>query len=69
MQGIHVSAMKFFSLLRGERLGALLLVKVRRPAGGERIHVEWCLLKPSGVVGNKDERAETDLAALNQTSA
>ena len=44
-------------------------VKVRRPAGGERIDVEWCLLKPSGVVGDKHERAETDLAALSQTSA
>ena len=44
-------------------------VKVCRPAGGERVDVEWCLLKPSGVVGDKHECAETDLAALNQTSA
>ena len=43
--------------------------KVRRPAGGERVGVEWRLLKPSGVVGDKHERAETDLAALSQTSA
>ena len=43
--------------------------KVHRPAGGERIGVEWCLLEPSGVVGDKHERAETDLAALSQTSA
>ena len=32
MQGIHVSATKFFSLLRGERLGAVLLVNARRIA-------------------------------------
>ena len=44
-------------------------VKVRRPAGGERVGVEWSLLKPSGVVGDKHERAETDLVALNQTFA
>ena len=44
-------------------------VKVRRPAGGESVDVEWCLLKPSGVIGDKHERAETDLAALSQTSA
>ena len=44
-------------------------VKVRRPVGGERVDVEWCLLKPSGVVGDKHECAETDLAALSQTSA
>ena len=44
-------------------------VKVRRLAGGEHVDVEWCLLKPSGVVGDKHERAETDLAALIHTSA
>ena len=44
-------------------------VKVRCPAGGERIDVEWCLLKPSGVVGDKHECAEMDLAAPSQTSA
>ena len=43
--------------------------KVRRPAGGECVGVEWSLLKPSEVVGDKHERAEMDLAALNQTSA
>ena len=43
--------------------------KVRRPADGERVDVEWSLLKPSGVVGDERERAETDLAALNQNSA
>ena len=42
--------------------------KVCRPAGGEHVGVEWCLLKPSGVVGDKHERAETDLAALSKTS-
>ena len=43
--------------------------KVRRPAGGERVGVEWCLLEPSGVVGDKHERAKTNLSALSQTSA
>ena len=43
--------------------------KVRRPADGARVDVEWSLLKPSGVIGNERERAETDLAALNQNSA
>ena len=43
--------------------------KVRRPADGERVDVEWSLLKPSGVIGDERERAETDLAALDQNSA
>ena len=43
--------------------------KVHCPAGGERVGVEWRLLEPSGVVGDKHERAETDLTALSQTSA
>ena len=43
--------------------------KVRRPADGERVDVEWCLLEPSGVVGDESERTETDLAALDQNSA
>ena len=43
--------------------------KVRRPADGERVDVEWCLLEPSGVVGDEREHAEMDLAALNQNSA
>ena len=38
-------------------------MKVRRPADGKRVDVEWSLLEPSGVVGNERERAETDLAA------
>ena len=42
--------------------------KVRRPMDGERLDVEWSLLEPSGVVGYEHERAETDLAALNQNS-
>ena len=44
-------------------------VKVRCPADGERLNVEWSLLEPSGVVGDEYERAETDLAALGQSSA
>ena len=43
--------------------------KVRRLADRERVDVERSLLKPSGVVGDERERAETDLAALHQNSA
>ena len=43
--------------------------KVRSPADWERINVERSLLQPGRVVGNERERAETDLAALNQNSA
>ena len=43
--------------------------EVRRTADGERVDVEWSLLKPSGVVGDEHERAETDLAALHQNFA
>ena len=43
--------------------------KMRRTADGERIYVEWSLLKPGGVVDDERERAKTDLAALGQTSA
>ena len=42
--------------------------KVRRPADGERVHVEWSLLKPSGVVGDERECTETDLVAADQNS-
>ena len=42
--------------------------KVRRPADGKRVDVEWSLLEPSGVVGDEGERAEMDLAALDQNS-
>ena len=43
--------------------------KMRHTADGERVDVEWSLLEPSGVVGDEGERAETDLAALDQNSA
>ena len=43
--------------------------KVCRPADGERFDVEWSFLKPSGVVGHENERAETDLAALSQSAS
>ena len=60
-------------LILGRRLpqenAADTRAKVRRPAGGECVDVEWSLLKPSGVVGDEHERAKTDLAALSQTSA
>ena len=42
--------------------------KVRSSADRERIHVERSLLQPGRVVGDECERAETDLAALNQNS-
>ena len=42
---------------------------MRRTTDGERIGVEWSLLEPDGVVGDEDERAETDLAALSQSTA
>ena len=42
--------------------------KVRRFAEWERVDVERSLLKPSRVVSDERERAETDLAALNQNS-
>ena len=43
--------------------------KVRCPVDRERLNVKWHFLEPSGVVGDEYERAETDLAALSQTSA
>ena len=43
--------------------------EMRRTADGERVDVEWCLLKPGGVIGDERERAEADLAALHQNSA
>ena len=43
-------------------------VKVRHSADWERVDVERSLLKPSRVIGDERERAETDLAALNQNS-
>ena len=43
--------------------------EVRRPVNGERLDVEWSLGEPSGVVGDEDECAETDLAAFSQSSA
>ena len=43
--------------------------KVRRPADGERLDVKGSFLKLGGVVGNEDERAEMDLAAISQCSA
>ena len=35
--------------------------KVRRPTDWERLDVKGSFLKPGGVVGDEDERAETDL--------
>ena len=36
---------------------------------GERLDIQRSILKPSRVVGDEDERAEMDLAALHQNSA
>ena len=44
-------------------------MKVRRPTNGERLDVKGSFLKPGGVIGDEDEPAETDLAALSQSSA
>ena len=44
-------------------------LKVHRPADGERVDVEWCLLEPSRVVSDESKRTETDLVALVQSSA
>ena len=43
--------------------------KVRRPVDGERLDVEWSLVEPSGVVGDENKCAETDLVAFSQSSA
>ena len=43
--------------------------KVRRASDGERLNVKGSFLKPRGVIGDKNERAETDLAALSQSTA
>ena len=43
--------------------------KVHRLSDGERLNVKGSFLKPSGVVGDENERAETDLAALSQSAA
>ena len=42
---------------------------MRSSADWECIHVEQSLLQPGKVVGDECERAETDLAALNQNYA
>lgn len=36
---------------------------------GECLDVEGSFLKPRGVIGDENKRAEMDLAALSQTSA
>ena len=41
---------------------------MRRPADGERLDVEWSLVEPSGVIGDEDERAKMDVAAISQSS-
>ena len=44
-------------------------VEVRRPSDGERLDVKGSFWKPDGVVGDENERAETDLAAFSQSTA
>ena len=41
---------------------------MRSPADWERVDVERSLLQLGGVIDDERERAETDLAALNQNS-
>ena len=43
--------------------------EVRCPSDGECHNVQGIFLKPRGVIGDKNERAETDLAALSQSAA
>ena len=42
---------------------------MRRPSDGECLDVKGSFLKPGGVVGDENERAEMDLAALNHLAA
>ena len=48
---------------------AATCTKVCRPTDEERLDIERGLLEPGGVVGDEDERAERELAALSQTTA
>ena len=43
--------------------------EVRRPANRERLDVQRGFLEPRRVVSDENERAETDLAALNHLAA
>ena len=43
--------------------------KVRRPSNRERFDIERSFLKPRRVVDDENERAETDLATLSQSTA
>ena len=43
--------------------------EVHCPTDGECLDIEGSFLKPSGVIGNENKRAETDLAALSKTYA
>ena len=43
--------------------------EVRRSPDGERLSVQGSFLKPRGVIGDENERAETDLVALSQFAA
>ena len=67
-RGYHGSRLVLSRLLPEED-AANARAKVRCPADGERLDVEWSFLEPGGVVGNENERAEMDLAALNQLAA
>ena len=67
-EGKHHRSRLILSRRLPEKDAADARAKVRRPADGERLDVEWSLLKPGGVVGDEDERAETDLVALSQST-
>ena len=43
--------------------------KVRRPLDGEHLNVKGSFLKPHRVIGDENDCAETDLAALSQSAA
>ena len=42
---------------------------MHRPTDGERLDVERGLLELGGVIGDENERAESDLVAQSQTAA
>ena len=52
-----------------EKDAANARAEVRRPLDGERLNVQGSFLKPHGVVGDEQQRTETDLTALHQNSA
>ena len=56
------------STAAGEGL-AYACANVCRSSNGERLDVKGSFLEPGGVIGNKNELAKMDLAALSQSTA